>query len=115
MNMITIDAHSRDMVANIADAGEVDADCFLWMCQLRSYWDAKLGDCRWDIKQGAPPREPTDPSGRLTVSAMFCGGGHGTHTRKVPALCMFRVQSSDLAFHWTRFPLCLYSVGRATC
>jgi hypothetical protein len=44
--MITIDAHSRDMVANIVDAGEAAADCFQWMCQLRSYWDAKLGDCR---------------------------------------------------------------------
>lgn len=46
MNMITIDAHSRDMVANIVEAGETRADCFLWMCQLRSTWDAKLGDCR---------------------------------------------------------------------
>jgi hypothetical protein len=46
MNMITIDAHSRDMVANIVDAGEARPDCFLWMCQLRSYWDAALGDCR---------------------------------------------------------------------
>lgn len=46
MNMITIDAHSRDMVANIVEAGEARADCFLWMCQLRSTWDAKLGDCR---------------------------------------------------------------------
>ncbi|GBF96391.1 dynein heavy chain axonemal [Raphidocelis subcapitata] len=28
MNMITIDAHSRDMVANIVEAGETAADCF---------------------------------------------------------------------------------------
>jgi hypothetical protein len=44
--MITIDAHSRDMVANIVEAGEARPDCFLWMCQLRSYWDAALSDCR---------------------------------------------------------------------
>jgi dynein heavy chain len=46
MNMITIDAHSRDMVGNIVESGDTKADCFQWMCQLRSYWDADLGDCR---------------------------------------------------------------------
>ncbi len=44
--MITIDAHSRDMVGNIVESGDTKADCFQWMCQLRSYWDADLGDCR---------------------------------------------------------------------
>ena len=33
--MITIDAHSRDMVANILEAGATNQDCFLWLCQLR--------------------------------------------------------------------------------
>ncbi|KAI8464229.1 MAG: flagellar alpha dynein [Monoraphidium minutum] len=55
MNMITIDAHSRDMVANIADAGETAPNCFLWMCQLRSYWDAKLADCRIKICDASFP------------------------------------------------------------
>lgn len=57
MNMITIDAHSRDMVANIVEAGETAADCFLWMCQLRSYWDASLGDCR-QAAMGSPSSSP---------------------------------------------------------
>ena len=39
MNMITIDAHSRDMVQNIVDSGATDRDCFAWQSQLRSYWD----------------------------------------------------------------------------
>lgn len=46
MNMITIDAHSRDIVANMASEGTPNADAFLWMCQLRSYWDASISDCR---------------------------------------------------------------------
>ncbi|DBA86689.1 TPA: Dynein alpha chain, flagellar outer arm [Trebouxia sp. C0004] len=46
MNMITIDAHSRDMVESIAQSGIDRADCFQWMCQLRSYWDSTVNDCR---------------------------------------------------------------------
>lgn len=42
MNMITIDAHSRDMVANIVEQGATDPDCFAWQSQLRSYWDRCL-------------------------------------------------------------------------
>ena len=50
MNLITIDAHSRDMVANIVDSGCARADDFLWACQLRSYWDEALGDCRIKVR-----------------------------------------------------------------
>ena len=39
MNMITIDAHSRDIVQQIADSGTADRDCFAWQSQLRTYWD----------------------------------------------------------------------------
>jgi dynein heavy chain len=46
MNMVTIDAHGRDVVAALADAGVARGDCFEWMSQLRLYWDAALGDCR---------------------------------------------------------------------
>lgn len=49
MNMITIDAHSRDIVANMDKEGTPDANSFLWMCQLRSYWDSSISDCRIKI------------------------------------------------------------------
>lgn len=46
MNMITIDAHSRDMVDGIVEVGATEVDCFQWSCQLRSYWDTAVNDCR---------------------------------------------------------------------
>lgn len=49
MNMITIDAHSRDIVANMVKEGTPSDDSFLWMCQLRSYWDSSISDCRIKI------------------------------------------------------------------
>ena len=49
MNMITIDAHSRDIVANMVKEGTPDSNSFLWMCQLRSYWDSSISDCRIKI------------------------------------------------------------------
>jgi dynein heavy chain len=49
MNMITIDAHSRDIVANMVKEGTPNANSFLWMCQLRSYWDSSISDCRIKI------------------------------------------------------------------
>jgi dynein heavy chain len=55
MNMITIDAHSRDIVANIVEGGCDKQDCFLWMCQLRSYWDASINDCRIRICDASFP------------------------------------------------------------
>lgn len=44
--MITIDAHSRDIVANMVKEGTPNDNSFLWMCQLRSYWDSSISDCR---------------------------------------------------------------------
>ena len=44
MNMITIDAHSRDMVISIVENGENSKKCFKWMSQLRTYWDADIDD-----------------------------------------------------------------------
>lgn len=72
MNMITIDAHSRDMVANIVDAGEKSSDCFLWMCQLRSYWDQSLGDCRWERLRWRPlwRRAANTPERRMASCAV---------------------------------------------
>jgi hypothetical protein len=34
MSMITIDAHSRDMVRQSDDKGSTDVRCFTWACQL---------------------------------------------------------------------------------
>lgn len=55
MNMITIDAHSRDIVANLVEGDSDKQDCFLWMCQLRSYWDASISDCRIKICDASFP------------------------------------------------------------
>ena len=95
MNMITIDAHSRDMVQvreryinkivwprfhafscrchpcrpapahilplprcvqQIAETPEANkADCFQWVCQLRSYWDLAVNDCRVRICDASFP------------------------------------------------------------
>jgi len=55
MNMITIDAHSRDIVANLVEGDCDKQDCFLWMCQLRSYWDASISDCRIRICDASFP------------------------------------------------------------
>ena len=45
MNMITIDAHSRDIILNIAETGEEKGNCFAWLSQLRTYWDTSVDDC----------------------------------------------------------------------
>ena len=55
MNMITIDAHSRDMVLSIAEAGVDKEDCFQWVCQLRTYWDENIQDCRVRICDASFP------------------------------------------------------------
>ena len=44
MNMITIDAHSRDMVIGLIEQGETSKKCFKWMSQLRTYWDSDIDD-----------------------------------------------------------------------
>jgi dynein heavy chain, axonemal len=46
MNMITIDAHSRDMIEQIVESGSSDVESFQWVCQLRTYWDKNIDDCR---------------------------------------------------------------------
>lgn len=55
MNMITIDAHSRDMVETVADTGSTDVECFTWACQLRTYWDLDVDDCRVRICDASFP------------------------------------------------------------
>ena len=42
--MITIDAHSRDMVIGLIEQGETSKKCFKWMSQLRTYWDSDIDD-----------------------------------------------------------------------
>ena len=54
-NMITIDAHSRDIIQQIAEAGCDRIDSFQWVCQLRSYWDLSVNDCRVRICDAAFP------------------------------------------------------------
>jgi len=46
MNMITIDAHSRDIVGKMVEEGCDRTDAFLWTIQLRTYWDKAVEDCR---------------------------------------------------------------------
>jgi dynein heavy chain, axonemal len=55
MNMITIDAHSRDMIEQIADSGSDDVESFQWVCQLRTYWDKSIDDCRIRICDASFP------------------------------------------------------------
>lgn len=55
MNMITIDAHSRDMIEQIAESGSDDAESFQWVCQLRTYWDKSIDDCRIRICDASFP------------------------------------------------------------
>ncbi|KAI3429649.1 hypothetical protein D9Q98_005734 [Chlorella vulgaris] len=55
MNHITIDAHSRDVVANIVETAAADGDCFAWQSQLRTYWDSEISDCRVRICDASFP------------------------------------------------------------
>jgi dynein heavy chain, axonemal len=55
MNMITIDAHSRDMIEQIAESGSGDVESFQWVCQLRTYWDKDINDCRIRICDASFP------------------------------------------------------------
>ena len=54
-NMITIDAHSRDMVQGVIESKADKVDCFQWVCQLRSYWDSTINDCRIKICDASFP------------------------------------------------------------
>lgn len=44
MNMITIDAHSRDMIQKVVDCGKTTKSAFEWLSQLRTYWDESVED-----------------------------------------------------------------------
>eukprot|EP00798_Chlamydomonas_sp_ICE-L_P023007 gene23007-30199_t len=55
MNMITIDAHSRDIIAQNVEAGADKVDSFQWVAQLRSYWDTSVNDCRVRICDASFP------------------------------------------------------------
>ena len=55
MNMITIDAHSRDMIEQVAESGSDDVESFQWVCQLRTYWDKDIDDCRIRICDASFP------------------------------------------------------------
>lgn len=69
--MITIDAHSRDMVANILEQGACDPDCFAWQLQLRTYWD------RWAVASWRRKRAWGCLAARRTTSAQrISAGGH---------------------------------------
>lgn len=39
----------------MAEAGVDKVDCFEWMCQLRSYWDSTIDDCRVRICDASFP------------------------------------------------------------
>ena len=44
MCMITMDAHSRDIIEKLRDEGVKSADEFQWQSQLKAYWDGFVGD-----------------------------------------------------------------------
>jgi len=45
MNIITLDAHARDIIGKVIDANDTSVDCFQWQSQLRYRWDTKERDC----------------------------------------------------------------------
>ena len=44
MCMITMDAHSRDIIEKLRDQGVTSVDDFQWQSQLKCYWDGFVGD-----------------------------------------------------------------------
>ena len=72
MNMITIDAHSRDMVIGIMEKGETDKKCFKWMSQLRTYWDSDIDDSVIRICDASFPYgyEYLGNGGRLVITPL---------------------------------------------
>ena len=53
MCLITMDAHSRDIIQNLIDASVIDVNDFLWQSQLKSYWDPDQQDFRLKIADAA--------------------------------------------------------------
>jgi dynein heavy chain len=72
MNMITIDAHSRDMVIGCVEKGETDKSCFKWMSQLRTYWDSDIDDSVIRICDASFPYgyEYLGNGGRLVITPL---------------------------------------------
>ena len=72
MNMITIDAHSRDMVIGLIEQGETSKKCFKWMSQLRTYWDSDIDDSVIRICDASFPYgyEYLGNGGRLVITPL---------------------------------------------
>ena len=72
MNMITIDAHSRDIVNNIVEAKADKPDNFLWASQLKTYWDKDINDCRVGVCDASFPYgyEYLGNGGRLVITPL---------------------------------------------
>jgi len=72
MNMITIDAHSRDMVIQMVENKESTKKCFKWMSQLRTYWDADVDDSVIRICDASFPYgyEYLGNGGRLVITPL---------------------------------------------
>ena len=72
MNMITMDAHARDMNANLVAQGTARPDEFAWQSQLRSYWEQDVKDCRIKICDASFPYgyEYLGNGGRLVITPL---------------------------------------------
>ena len=42
--MITMDAHSRDIIAKLINKGVKEQDHFEWQSQMKPYWEQQLND-----------------------------------------------------------------------
>ena len=49
MNIITLDAHARDIIGKIINNNDTSLDCFQWQSQLRYRWDTTEKDCMINI------------------------------------------------------------------
>ena len=72
MNMITIDAHSRDIVIGLIDSKVDKIDCFQWQSQLKTYWDADVNDCIVGVCDASFPYgyEYLGNGGRLVITPL---------------------------------------------
>jgi dynein heavy chain len=72
MNMITIDAHSRDIIQNIVECGKTSSSSFEWLAQLRTYWDESINDAVIRICDAVFPYgyEYLGNGGRLVITPL---------------------------------------------
>ena len=49
MCLITMDAHSRDIIEKLINEGVTEVDEFQWQSQLKVYWDPYIGDYSFKI------------------------------------------------------------------